>query len=57
MNNFIIDKETGKISENINGKKITKDKIKGFVMILNNEKSIVANEMKKFENGLYAIKH
>ena len=57
MKGFRVDKESGKLSEDFENTKNTTDKFKGFMMILNNEKSIVANETKKFENGLFAIKH
>ena len=57
MKGFRVDKESGKLSENFENTKNTTDKFKGFMMVLNNEKSIVANETKKFENGLFAIKH
>ena len=57
MKGFRVDKESGKLSEDFENTKNTTDKFKGFIMILNSEKSNVASEMKKFENGLFAIKH
>ena len=57
MKGFRVDKESGKLSEDFENTKNTTDKFKGFIMILNSEKSNVAGEMKKFENGLFAIKH